>query len=187
MNQKINQNKKPILAGLIAVVGLSAASFLTDFIPAKEGVILKGYVDPVGIPTKCMGDTRDVIVGKEYTFDECLISMETGLINHAKPVLACTPVLKDHPEALAAAVSFAYNFGPFAYCNSSIAYHFNKGDYKTACERFNQNAEGKPQWIYAGCKIVIVDGRQKKECVPLKGLIIRRAEERAMCERGFGL
>jgi|SRR6187431_2678086 len=178
---------KPVLASLAAVVGMAAAMMLGDFIPAKEGVVLSGYVDPVGIPTKCMGDTRNVIVGKQYTLDECYKSMESALINHAKPVLICTPVLKDHPEALTAAVSFAYNFGTKAYCDSEIAFYFNSGNYKKACERFNTNAYGELQWVYAGCESKQVHGKTVRVCTKLNGLVTRRAEERALCEKSFNL
>lgn len=179
------KSNKSVLAGLAAVVGMSAALILGEYIPAKEGVVKVGYLDAIGVPTKCMGDTRDVIVGKQYTDSECLISMESALISHAKPVLKCTPVLKEYPEALAASVSFAYNLGSFAYCNSEIAYNINKGNYETACKRFNENEQGQPQWIYADCKTKVVNGRSVRNCLVLKGLVIRRAEERAMCERGF--
>lgn len=178
--QKTNSTSKKTLA---SVVGIAAAAILFDIIPKHEGVVHKGYLDPIGIPTKCMGDTRDVIVGKIYTPAECLLSMESALINHAEPVLRCTPVLKDRPEILAAAVSFAYNFGPIAYCTSSIAQNFNRGDFATGCKRFNEGADGKPQWIYVKDKYDPVAKKWTYKSLP--GLITRRAEERALCEKGL--
>lgn len=168
---------------LASVVGLTAAAILYATIPEHEGVVLRGYLDPIGIPTKCMGDTSNVVVGKSYTMEECMDSMETQLIRHAEPVLRCTPVLRDHPYKLAAAVSFAYNFGTNAYCGSSIARAFNAGDFETACKRFNENAAGKPQWIYvkAGWDFQKMSWKYKS----LPGLIKRRADERALCETGL--
>ncbi|MFW2412303.1 glycoside hydrolase family protein, partial [Burkholderia pseudomallei] len=67
---------KKTLAG---VVGAIAAGVLAVVVPKFEGVKLAGYLDPVGIPTKCMGDTRDVIVGRTYSEAECRQSLETQL------------------------------------------------------------------------------------------------------------
>ncbi|MCS6516986.1 lysozyme [Burkholderia thailandensis] len=157
---------------LAGVVGAAAAALLFSIVPKFEGVKLVGYLDPVGIPTKCMGDTRDVVVGKAYSEAECRASLETQLIAHAEPVLRCTPGLKDRPYQLAAAVSFAYNVGARAYCTSTTAKRFNAGDLRGACRAINESDDGRPQWVTAR-------GRE------MPGLVKRRAEERAICERGL--
>lgn len=162
------QNKKT-LAGL---VGAACCAILLVTVPAHEGTVLKGYVDPVGIPTKCMGDTNNVEVGKVYTAAECEASLNKQLLAHAEPVLKCTPVLAGKTYQLAAAVSFAYNIGAMAYCNSTTAKRFNAGDFKGACKAINESDSGKPQWVTA-------KGRE------LKGLVKRRADERKLCETGL--
>lgn len=165
---KKQQNKKT-LTGLI---GAACCAILFVTVPAHEGTVLKGYVDPVGIPTKCMGDTNNVEVNKLYTEAECKESLETQLIAHAEPVLKCTPGLKGKTYQLAAAVSFAYNIGAMAYCNSSTAKRFNSGDFKGACKAINESDSGKKQWVTA-------KGRE------LPGLVKRRADERKLCETGL--
>ena len=162
-------NKK----SLAAVVGAGCCAILLTVVPHYEGTVLKGYVDPVGIPTKCMGDTHNVEVGKLYSAEECKESLETQLIAHAEPVLRCTPGLAGKTYQLAAAVSFAYNIGPMAYCNSGTAKRFNAGDYKGACKAINESDNGTPQWVTA-------KGRK------LPGLVKRRADERKLCETGLG-
>ncbi|WP_394364278.1 lysozyme [Burkholderia savannae] len=157
---------------LVGVVGAAAAALLFSIVPKFEGVKLVGYLDPVGIPTKCMGDTRDVVVGKVYSEAECRQSLEAHLIAHAESVLRCTPGLKGRPYQLAAAVSFADNIGPTAYCNSTTAKRFNAGDLRSACRAINESDDGRPQWVTAR-------GRE------MPGLVKRRAEERAICERGL--
>ena len=57
-------------AALIALLGGGAAYLSLDTVADFEGYVPEGYKDPVGIPTKCWGDTRDVIVGQEYSFEE---------------------------------------------------------------------------------------------------------------------
>jgi lysozyme len=138
-----------------------------------EGMILHGYLDPIGIPTKCAGDTYDVKVGKRYTLAECKASLENGLLKHAKPVLACAPYLKDKPFALASSIDHNYNFGTF--CNTSMNIAFKAGDYITGCKRFNEAANGKPQWVY------VKDGKGGYKTLP--GLVKRAAARRELCER----
>ena len=157
---------------LMGIVGAATAALLIYIVPHFEGVVYQGYLDPVGIPTKCMGDTHGVVVGKPYSEAECRDSLETQLIAHAEPVLKCTPVLKGRTYQLAAVVSFAYNIGPDAYCGSTTARRFNAGDYHGACRAMNESDSGRPQWVTAGGKV-------------LPGLVKRRAAERALCERGL--
>lgn len=157
---------------LVGVVGAATAALLVSIVPHFEGVVYRGYIDPIGIPTKCMGDTHDVVVGKHYSEAECRASLETQLIAHAEPVLKCTPVLRGRTYQLAAAVSFAYNIGGAAYCHSTTARRFNAGDYRGACRAMNESDSGRPQWVTANGKV-------------LPGLVTRRADERALCERGL--
>lgn len=161
--------KKPMRKRLAATVGAGACALLLSYVPQFEGMVLRGYKDPIGIVTACAGHTKTAVLGRAYSPEECRDLLDTDLVEHADGVLKCTPVLKDKPYELAASTSFAYNVGVHAYCNSSIARAFNAGDFVTACKRFNENADGRPQWVYAGGKI-------------LPGLVNRRAIERAMCE-----
>ncbi|MEX3915963.1 lysozyme [Paraburkholderia sp. BR10872] len=157
---------------LVGVVGAATAALLLSTVPTLEGEVLRGYLDPVGIPTKCMGDTHDVVVGKVYSEAECRESLETQLIAHAEPVLKCTPGLKGRTYQLGAALSFAYNVGTGAYCGSATARRFNAGDYRGACRAMNESDSGKQQWVTSGGRV-------------LPGLVKRRALERAICERGL--
>ncbi|UEP49667.1 lysozyme [Burkholderia ambifaria] len=158
---------------LVGVVGAAAAALLFSMVPKFEGTKLIGYFDPVGIPTKCMGDTTNVVVGQRYSEAECRELLERQLIVHAEPVLKCTPILKGHTYQLAAAVSFAYNVGTTAYCGSTTAKRFNAGDWKGACRAMNEADNGRPQWVTARGRV-------------LPGLVKRRADERELCERSGG-
>lgn len=157
---------KKTLAG---TVGAAAAAMLLNYVPAFEGVILRGYKDPIGIVTACAGHTKTAILGKPYTRQECMKLLDQDLISHAEGVLQCTPGLAGKTYQLAATTSFAYNVGVGAYCRSTTARRFNSGDYAGACRAMNESDTGRPQWVYAG-------GKQ------LPGLVKRRAIERSMCE-----
>jgi len=147
---------------LQASVGASAAALLLSYVPKFEGVVLRGYKDPIGIVTACAGHTKTAVLGRPYSPEECSALLDIDLVEHADGVLACTPGLKGQTYRLAAATSFAFNVGVAAYCKSSMARKFNVGDYAGACAEFSR-------WVYAG-------GRQ------LPGLVKRRETERAMCE-----
>lgn len=156
-------------ASLKATVGAAAAAMLMTHVPQFEGMILRGYKDPIGIVTACAGHTKTAVFGRPYTLDECNELLIIDLVEHAEGVLKCTPVLADKPFQLAAASSFAYNVGVGAYCRSTTARRFNAGNYVGACKAMNESDSGKPQWVYAGGRV-------------LPGLVKRRAVEREMCE-----
>ena len=73
---------------------------------------------------------------------------------------------------MAAARSVVSQEGRTAYCGSTTAKRFNAGDWKGACRALNEADNGRPQWVTAGGRV-------------LPGLVKRRAEERALCERGL--
>lgn len=149
------------LKKLIATVGLVAAATLTSAVPSLEGMVLRGYKDPIGIVTACAGHTKTAVLGKPYTKEECTSLLQSDLAEHALGVQKCTPLEKLTPGQRAAAVSFAFNVGVTAYCRSTFARKLNAGE-PTACAELLK-------WTYAG-------GRE------LPGLVRRRHIERDMCE-----
>jgi lysozyme len=153
---------------LITVIGAAAVAICVPFVQEHEGNIPKAYFDIVKVPTFCYGSTEgvtaeDVLNGKTYTAEECKNSLEDELVKHAVAVLQCTPVLKNHPNQLSAAVSLAYNIGSSGYCGSTVAKRFNARDWPGACAAFDM-------WNRAGGKVV-------------NGLVRRRADERRLCEK----
>ena len=149
---------------LVGIVGLAAAAILYVTVPQFEGEVLEGYLDPVGVATKCYGDTEDVIVGQEYTRQECLQSLEKQLIRHADGVISVIPEVKKSPEMTASFTSLAYNIGNGAFARSTVVKRFRAGDYAGACEAMKM-------WKYA-------DGKE------LPGLVVRRDHEATLCLRG---
>lgn len=152
---------------LAAVVGVSAAALLLVTVPRHEGEVLATYIDPVGVATVCYGDTDPnmAIPGATYSRAECLQSLERRLVAHAEPVLETVPEVVASPEMTAAFVSLAYNIGAEAFRKSTVARRFHSGDYAGACAAIEM-------WRYAGGK-------------ELPGLVRRRADERALCEKGI--
>ncbi|MGQ0530005.1 MAG: lysozyme [Panacagrimonas sp.] len=149
------------LLRLTSVVGVAAAGILLVIVPQHEGTILKGYKDPIGIVTACVGHTATARLDKRYTAQECEDLLVSDLIAHHQDVQRCVNVpLQDHQRA--AFVSFAFNVGGEKFCDSTLVRKLNAGDTAGACAELSR-------WIKAGGKV-------------LPGLVKRRADERALCE-----
>ena len=104
-----------IKSKVAALIGVGALAWLTTMLPREEGLIYKGYLDILGIPTKCSGDTRNVVVGKVYSKAECEQSLMQAIYDHAKPLYDKEPSLKDAPDSIrAVAISLSYKAGPYS-------------------------------------------------------------------------
>ena len=154
-------------AALVALLGVGAATLSVDMIADFEGYVPEAYQDPVGIWTKCFGDTEDVVPGARYTFDQCVDSLNAAVYAHAGPVLSCVRGLAEQPYKVRAAfVSMAYNIGPHGFCTSFVARYANAGEWERACKRMAE--------IYKTAK-----GKE------LPGLVRRRQAESALCLQGL--
>lgn len=158
----IETPKRPY-AALTALIGAGAVAVLVPTVKQWEGTRHVPYRDVAQIWTVCTGDTANVVPGRRYSQAECEARLERQLIAHAKPVLQCVPRLSRHPNKLAASVSLAYNIGPTAFCRSTVARRFNRGDWKGGCDAFLM-------WNRAGGRVI-------------PGLTNRRKAERQICLR----
>lgn len=145
---------------LTVVVGAGCAAVLCLYVPQFEGVILRGYKDPIGIVTACAGHTKTAVLGLPYTREKCQELLETDLVEHAEPVLKCVKRSLTVGEK-AAVVSFAFNVGVGSFCSSTMARKLSAKD-PTACMELER-------WVFAGGKV-------------LPGLVKRRSIERQICE-----
>lgn len=132
-----------------------------------EGYVPEAYRDPVGIWTKCYGDTTNVTPGAKYSADECAKSLNDHIVETSTPVMRCVPNLAhQNPKIIVAMLDMAYNIGPTAFCRSSVARYANAGEWAAACKRMAE--------IYKTAK-----GE------PLPGLEVRRNQESEMCLQGL--
>lgn len=139
-------------AGWAAIALTMVASF--------EGLRQAAYLDPVGIPTICFGETKGVRLGQRATLEQCsaMLAGSLELANHAVNDCIRAP-LPDYRRA--ALVSFAYNVGQGSLCGSTLARKLNAGDVAGGCDELLR-------WTYA-------------KGIRLPGLVKRRAVERNMC------
>lgn len=148
--------------------GTAAGALVLTMLSGFEGVRLVAYRDPVGIPTACFGETRNIHMGDRFTMQQCKDMLGDSAMEFERGVRSCLLYPDKVPiGAYVASISFAYNLGVGAYCRSSIVTLLNKGQYVAACDRFSLYNKA----TIPGTKIKIV----------LPGLTTRRAEERAVC------
>ena len=102
-------------AALVALLGSPfAAQLAVEQVAEFEGYVPQAYQDPVGIWTKCWGDTYDVTPGASYTFDQCVRSLNRQVLAHAKPVMECVPELEHQDDLVKAAfVSMVFAKAPW--------------------------------------------------------------------------
>ena len=127
-----------------------------------EGNIPHTYADVNGVATVCAGETGpDVTWGMQLTMQECLTRLDKRLAIEWGKFEPCIkrPITMHQAAALA---SWEWNIGVTAACNSTLIRKLNEGQPASVwCAELLR-------WTNSG-------GRQ------LKGLVIRRQGEYAMC------
>jgi GH24 family phage-related lysozyme (muramidase) len=138
------------------------------FIGRWEGLRLEAYLDIVGVPTVCYGETKGVKLGDSYTKAQCdamfareIIAYRDGLRPAFTPetVRARLPVERD-----VAFTSLACNVGVSGTAKSTAVRRLNQANIAGACEALGW-------WNKAGGRVV-------------RGLVNRRAEETTLCLSG---
>lgn len=126
---------------------------------------LRAYLDIVQVPTACDGITKGIKLGQVYTPAQCDALLEHELVEHAEGVIACVPELYGRDHQAPAAVSLAYNIGVGGFCRSTAARHFRARRWRAGCDAF-------AMWNKAGGRVV-------------RGLVLRREREAALCRKGL--
>jgi lysozyme len=153
---------RKVLYRLAASLVLSAAGVTA--IVTHEGQVNTVYLDPVGIPTVCVGHTGGVTeadVGKAYSDAVCadLLREDSAWAAAAVRRYVTEPISQPQFDAL---VSFTFNVGTEAFRTSTLLRRLNAGDCHAAAAQFDR-------WIRARGRV-------------LPGLVKRRAAERALFE-----
>jgi len=158
--------KTTIAGGSAAVAVVTSIMLATPLIQKSEGLRTSAYLDPVGIPTICFGETLGVKMGQKKTVDECHEILKPRLEGFIKDMRACTNI--DLPAKTEAAfLSFTYNVGSGLYCKNIARKRINKGNLEEACKALS---------------LYVKAGRPLRT---LPGLVTRREEERALCLEGL--
>ena len=128
------------------------------------------YLDIVGVPTICSGETLGVRIGDRATDAECRQKLEHRLADDFREGLHRyftdqTKASRLPPERDAAYVSLAYNVGIRGAGRSTATRRLNAGDIAGGCQALTW-------WNKAGGRVV-------------RGLVRRRADEYRLCMAGL--
>ena len=144
-----------------------ALRLAADLCRRFEGLSLKPYPCPAGIPTIGYGSTR-YADGRAVTLHDAPITTDqaeallllTLKRDYLPGVLKASPGLAARPGVLAAVVDFAYNLGIGHYEGSTLRRKVDAGDWAGAKAEFGK-------WVKGGGQV-------------LPGLVKRRAAEAAL-------
>nr|WP_282099142.1 lysozyme [Thauera aromatica] len=128
-----------------------------------EGYRGEAYDDGVGVQTIGFGTTAGVKPGDRITPEKALVRALTDAQKFEGALKQCVKVPL-HQHEYDALVSFAYNVGSTAFCQSTLVRKLNAADYSGACKELLR-------WTKAG-------GRE------LPGLVKRRQAEYQLCMGG---
>jgi lysozyme len=157
----------PKVAGALGgAVLVAAAAFITPF----EGLFTSAYKDPVGVWTICIGHVEGVKPGDRMTEEQCRNLLASDLPKYDRPMMACLKRPINDAQHVAF-LSFTYNVGVSAFCNSTLVRKHNAGAPKAeVCRELLR-------WDKA------TDRRTGKR-ITLPGLTKRRRAEEALCLKG---
>jgi len=134
-----------------------------DIIKKYEGLRLKAYLCPAGIPTIGWGHTYGVKLGRTISEAEAEVLLDHDYQQAEDDVLELVTVpLTDNQ--LGALTSFVFNLGQGNFSKSTLLRKINASDFAGAAAEFDK-------WVFAK-----VNGVSTK----LNGLVKRRADERQL-------
>ncbi len=152
---------KAVVGGISAAVLALAGALIVKW---EGGGHYEPYIDAVGILTVCYGHTGpDVIKGRKYTKAECDVLLTQDMAEANADVRRCIPVPM-LPQIEAALTSATFNIGSRVVCGSTLQERALANDWPGACAQLDR-------WKYGGGRV-------------LRGLELRRADERRLCETG---
>lgn len=150
-----NKKALALLAGAVMTIA-------APFTAREEGLKTYTYLDSVGVPTACYGETDGVRKGDKFTEEDCdtLFYLKLGIISTMVD-LAVTP---DMPAQMHAALtSWTYNVGVSAMRSSTLIKRANAGDFRGACDELLK-------WKWAGGKPILLPRRERERALCLSGL-----------------
>ena len=155
--------KTKLIAAFIAA-GLSApaAFFVYDVTVPSEGVELQVYLDPVSLPTVCVGRMdKKLKLGQTFTLDECMEMLAEDWKKHQDQLDKIVKVPYKSEWQKEALTDFTFNVGIGNVQSSTLIRLLNQGKHVEACQQLSR-------WVKAGGKT-------------LKGLVTRRKNTMPYC------
>lgn len=141
--------------------GVMVAAASAFYVTKWEGVRYEAYLDVVGVPTICAGETLGVTMGMRATPEQCEEMTARTLLRHWQGIVACAPSLNSAPPGYKVAMlDLAYNIGVGAWCQSSLRRLTEARAYDRACGR-------TLQFVYAGGRKVRGLENRRRDLFPV--------------------
>ena len=116
------------------------------------------YADKLagGLPTVCAGLTRHVtktpiVVGERWSAEKCQREESAAIAKVQVQLEKCFGPVPPQ-SVFDAATSFAWNVGVPAACKSGAMQYWQRGDWRTGCNRMARSLSGKRVWVLSGGK-----------------------------------
>ena len=154
--------QKLITSFLAAGISVSGAFVAYDLTLPSEGLKQNVYVDPVGLPTVCVGHMdKSLRKGGTFSIEECMDMFAADWKKHQAQLDSVVKVPYKSEWQKEALTDFTFNVGIGNVKSSILIKLVNQGRHKAACEQLSK-------WVKAGGKT-------------LKGLVTRRANTMPYC------
>jgi lysozyme len=162
-----NTIKQKLMVAFIAL-GLSApAAFVAyDLTMPSEGFRQSVYIDPVGLPTVCIGRMdKSLKLGQKFSVDECMKMFAEDWKKHQAQLNSVVNVGYASEWQKEALTDFTFNLGIGNVKSSTLIRKLNAKDHVGACKELTK-------WV---------KGRVKGQLVTLRGLVTRRNNTMPFC------
>lgn len=174
--------KRLIALGASSVIAITGGLLVAPF----EGKSNKAYLDMVGIPTVCFGETKGVKLGDYRSDEHCEASLASELTIYNEGMKKNVRVpLTDYEEI--AYTSFVWNVGLGAWNSSTLLKKLNAGDREGACKQilvWNKatfDKRGAEKQRASGEVCTAKSSQPGKYSCTVKGLTNRRVAEYQVC------
>ncbi|WP_175768484.1 glycoside hydrolase family protein [Burkholderia cenocepacia] len=167
-------------AGLVGIIGATAAAAVISLTGASEGVSLTPYNDKLAgtLATVCYGETN--VPMRRYTLAECKGMLSNSLAGYAAGVRKTVPGFDSLTDGQkVAAIDYAYNRGLGSWARASrpddppsIMQAYRRRDFPAACELYPKWALLRRGDMWIDCSV------RANGCY---GIYTRRMKERAAC------
>lgn len=132
---------------------------LTELIKKFEGLRLRAYLCPAGVPTIGYGATGpDIHLGETWTIEQAEARMEQDAKAASLASIKLCPQVAGDDGKLAAIADFTFNLGPTRLAGSTLRRRIREGRYEEAADELLR-------WVRGGGRV-------------LPGLVLRRRAER---------
>jgi len=159
--------KKILIALLAAGVSGPSAYYATTKTVDAEGFVTQLHLDPVGLPTLCVGHLamKGEKVKQNYTEEECIAIFVSDWVKHERLLNEKVKVPYRSEWMKGSLTDFTFNKGIGNLASSTLLKDLNAKRYDRACDRLSD-------WVY---------GKVNGKKVKLRGLEIRASVQWKAC------